>query len=196
MSLRVAVTGGIGSGKSVVCKVFSALGVPVYHADERARLLMNTDSRLKDSLIQLFGRELYDEDGLRRKWMAERIFGNDKLVEKVNSLVHPAVHHDFLKWADEYTNEPYVIEEAALTFESGGERFFDRVIVVTAPESLRVKRVVDRDGVDEEAVRSRMKHQMSQEEKEERAHFVIKNDNETMILPQILALHAELKNSI
>jgi len=191
MSLKVAVTGGIGSGKSVVCQVFNALGVPVYNADSRAKEMMNTDPDLRKALVSLLGNELYDKNGMRRKWLAEKMFGNDLLVQQVNKIVHPAVFKDFLFWSEQRSGFPYLIEEAALTFEAGGEKYFDKIIVVSAPEMTRINRVIKRDGVTEEEVRSRMKHQMEQTEKERRADYIIYNDDSTMILPQILALHAE-----
>jgi len=193
MSIKVAVTGGIGSGKSMVCAVFSALGAPVYQADVEARRLMNKDAFLRKSLEDLLGPEAYSGDELNRAWVAGRIFSDPELVKKVNALVHPAVHRDFLRWAGQQLF-PYLIEEAALTFESGGAELFDYVVVVSAPEKLRIERVTSRDGSSEEQVRARMANQWSQEEKERKAHYVIINDNQTMILPQILALHAEWIN--
>ncbi|MFZ5941077.1 MAG: dephospho-CoA kinase [Bacteroidota bacterium] len=195
MTLKIAVTGGIGSGKSMVCKVFAALGVPVYSADQQARELMNSDPALVRELKHLLGEEAYDQQGLRRKWVADRIFSNDELLAAVNSLVHPAVHRDFLRWASGLGGHSYVIGEAALTFESGGDRYYDRVVVVSAPVELRIRRVMQRDAVTEEEVRARMDKQWPAEEKELRAHHVIYNDNHTMILPQILALHAEFSKT-
>ena len=156
--LKVGITGGIGSGKTLVCTIFAALGVPVYHADTQAKLLMNTDHELKASIEKYFGNDIYRNGTIDRRKLAEIIFNDKKALEKINSLVHPAVARDFESWSALQTS-PYVLEEAAIIFESDIAHRFDKVILVTAPENLRIERVCARDNVTPEIVRKRMKNQ-------------------------------------
>lgn len=190
---RHGITGGIGSGKSTVCRVFEQLGVPVYYADDRAKWLMaNT---LREPLTALFGEQTWLADGtLDRAYLARQIFGSPELLARMNALVHPAVYKDGDRWhADQMAaGAAYTLKEAALHYESGGYVHMDRMIVVTAPEELRIRRVVARDGVAPEAVRARMEHQLPESEKVARADFIIYNDGEQLLLPQIAQLHRRL----
>jgi dephospho-CoA kinase len=185
---KIGVTGGIGSGKTVVCKVFKTLGIPVYDADTRARLLMNTDPELKAALKGYFGDGIYRDETLDRRQLAEIIFNNPVALEKVNSWVHPAVARDFEQWCNLQTS-PYVIEEAAIIFESGMAQRFEKVILVTAPDQLRIERVCVRDQISPELVRKRMDNQWSEERKISLADYIIYNDNEHLITPQVMEIH-------
>ncbi len=189
--LQVGITGGIGSGKSLVCKVFAALGVPVYDADSRAKAIMTTDGILVNQIKEEFGNLAYAEDGsLNRSYLSEQIFQHPHKRDKLNALVHPRVAVDTDRWVDEQSGKVYVIREAALMFESGSYKKLDASIVVTAPEWLRIKRVLQRDPQrSEEAVRRIMKAQIPEEESRKRANFIIENDETQLILPQIIKLH-------
>lgn len=185
---KIGITGGIGSGKSTVCRAFAQLGVPVYDSDSRARRLMNEDVALKAAVSGLFGDGAYDADGLNRKYVAGRIFSDGTLRERLNAVVHPAVAEDFARWAERQQG-PYVIEEAAILFESGAYRQMDKVVTVTAPESERIRRTCLRDGVAPEAVRARMAAQIDEAERIARADYVIRSGDEEPVLPKILELH-------
>lgn len=192
---RWGLTGGIGSGKSLVCQILEKLGVPVYYADKEARRLMNTDEELRHRIIDRFGREAYEGNGLNREFLATQVFGDEESLTSLNELVHPAVRKDFSDWAETHREAPYVVEEAAILFESGADRFLDGSILVYAPEELRIQRVMLRDDVDEESVRRRMMHQMDEEEKKQRADHVIYNDGKELLLPQVLTIHNRILNS-
>lgn len=188
--LLVGVTGGIGSGKSTVCQVFSILGIPIYSADERAKWLMTNDSGLKKELVSKFGESSYLPDGtLNRAFLAETVFSDPEKVATINSLVHPAVGRDFAQWA-EAQKSPYVIKEAALLFETGSADQLDVVINVSSPLKIRMARVLLRDPHrSEEQVNHIINQQMPDEEKNEKADFVIKNSENKMVIPQVLEIH-------
>lgn len=196
MMFQVGVTGGIGSGKTLVCQVFEKLGIPVYHADEEARRLMEEDQALMGRMVELFGEEAYLGRALNRRYLAEVVFGNRERLNGLNALVHPAVKKDYQQWLAEQKGVPYVVEEAAILFESGASRWMDLVVMVYAPEELRISRVMARDGVEEETVRKRMIHQMGEEEKRERADLVIVNDEKERLLPQVLEVHRQILKRI
>ncbi len=189
---KIGVTGGIGSGKSTICKIFEVLGIPVYYADERARILILTDTRIRKGYKTLFGENVYKNGQLDRKLVADRIFSDRTLLEKVNRLVHPVVREDFLQWT-ERQEATYVVEEAAVLLERGGQDLLDRVIVVSAPESLRVKRVVQRDGIHEEKVKERMKNQWTDRQRRRFADYEVLADDRHLEVPQVLQIHAELE---
>lgn len=194
--LKIGITGCIGSGKSTVASVFSHLDIPVYNADERAKWLMANDAELLAGIKKLFGEEAYLSDGqLNRAHIATRAFGNRQLLEQLNAQVHPVVYRDFDAWCAQQ-HAPYVIKEAALMFESDSFKQLIAVIVVTAPETLRIERAMQRDGLTREAVLSRMQNQMTQEEKRSHAQFEVQNDEIHLIIPQILALHQQFLKSI
>ena len=188
---KIGVTGGIGSGKSTVCKIFEVLGIPVYYADERARDLILSDPRIRKGYIELFGEEVYENGRLNRKLVADRIFSDRTLLEKVNRLVHPVVRDDFLRWT-ERQNAPYVIEEAAVMLESGGQDLLDFVVVVSAPESLRIQRVVHRDGTSGPKVKERINNQWTDQQRRELADYEVLADDRHLVVPQVLQIHAEL----
>ena len=192
---QLGLTGGIGSGKTLVCSILEKLGVPVYYADSAARRLMNSDAKLRNSIVGIFGAEVYNGAVLNRNLLARKVFGNQEMLEKLNAMVHPAVRKDYSGWVESQKVAPYVVEEAAILFESGADRLMDGSVLVYAPEALRIKRVMKRDGVDEESVRSRMIHQMDEDKKKKRADHIIYNDEKEMLLPQVIALHNKVINS-
>jgi dephospho-CoA kinase len=192
--IRIGVTGGIGSGKSLVCDIFRKLGVPVYNADERARWLMNEASEIKKILVARFGPSIYKNDQLDRRVLAEMIFNDKKAIEFVNGIVHPAVGHDFEVWCSRYHSSPLVAEEAALLFESGSYKKLDKLVTVFAPEEIRIKRVMKRDHTTFDHVKSRMNNQWSDEEKIKLSDFIIYNDEKSSVLEQVLNLYQQLIN--
>ena len=189
--LKVGITGGIGSGKTTVCEVFKTLGIPVYDADTQAKLLMNTDAELKASLQNYFGSDIYHDGILVRHKLAEIIFNDRTALEKVNSWVHPAVTRDFERWCTGQTS-PYVLHEAAIIFESDMTCLFEKIIMVTAPDNVRIERVCTRDHVDPETVRKRMIHQWPEKKKIDLADYIVYNDNLHLITPQVMAIHRQL----
>ena len=192
--LKVGITGGIGSGKTTVCKVFELLGIPVFYADLQARLLMSKDMQLMNDLKEAFGDSVYRADGsLDRKFLASIVFNDAVQLEKLNSLVHPAVFRAFDTWSSQQSTA-YVLKEAAILFESGSHRDCNYTIVVESPVEMRLRRVINRDNVTEEEVRRRMDKQMSEEEKRELADFVLKNDERRLLIPQVLKIHERLVN--
>ncbi len=193
MALKIGITGGIGSGKSTICKVFSLLGAPVFEADPVAKTLIDTDPGIRKGLIDLFGPDIYTANaGVDRKKLASLIFNDEIQLAKVNALVHPAVRAEFMKWADSQ-DVPYVIHEAAILFESGFYKMMDFTLLVTAPDEDRIKRVMTRDGSSREQVVERMQKQWSDNEKRKLATIEIKNDNRELLLPQIIRIDKQLK---
>ena len=187
--LKIGLTGGIGSGKSLVAKVFKILGAPVYHADDEAKRLMNEKAELKKQIIELLGESAYEGEQLNRGFIASKVFPDPALLTRLNSLVHPAVREDFLAWSEQHTSANYIIEEAAILFESGHFREFDFNIVVLAEKELRIQRVMERDNVSREQVETRIERQMPQDEKIAKADFLIHNNGDELMLEQILELH-------
>jgi len=189
-SLLIGVTGGIGSGKSVVCEIFRILGAPVYDADSRAKFLQNNDPQLSREIIGLLGKEAYVDNKLNNKWIASSVFKDPDLLKNLNKLVHPRVAQDFADWRNKNKNSPYLVKEAALLFEAGSYKQLDKLVVVTAPEELRIKRVLSRDSHrTEEQVKNIIKMQWPEDRKTALADFVINNDERELVLPQVLDLH-------
>lgn len=189
--LQVGVTGGIGSGKSLVCKIFAQLGIPVYDADSHAKALMTTDGILISQIKKEFGHLAYLPDGtLNRKHLADHVFADEVRLEKLNELVHPRVAIDYEKWLSSHVKKIYVLKEAALLFESGSYRSLNKIITVSAPETLRQKRVLHRDAHRTvEQFKGIVEKQMPEEEKLKRADYIIVNDDITPVIPQVLTLH-------
>jgi len=189
----VGITGGIGSGKSTVARIFSILGIPIYHADDRAKWLMANDPDLKEQIQKNFGSESYSEEGiLNRAFLASKVFSDEEKVKTINGLVHPAVRDDFEKWAHDQ-NSPYVIKEAALLFETGSYKDLDKVINVSSPIKIRISRVLMRDPHrNEKQVNDIIDNQLPDEEKNKLADFVIKNTDNRMLIPQVLEIHKQL----
>lgn len=192
MALQVGITGGIGSGKSLVCRIFLALGAPVYDADSHAKKLMTTDGILISNIKKEFGDLSYNTDGsLNRKHLSATVFNDTGKLEKLNSLVHPRVAHDYEQWVLRHGHHPYVLKEAALLYETGSYQQLDKIVVVTAPDELRIERVVRRDPQRSKGqVKAIIEQQMPQVEKVKRADFVVVNDETTLLVPQVLDLHA------
>ncbi len=191
----VGLTGGIGSGKTTVAKEFKTLGIPVYIADDEAKKLMCKSKIIKRKLIQLFGENAYINDALNKSFIADKIFNDTTLLEKMNAIIHPRVAKHFNKWALKQTT-PYVIKEVAILFENGGNKFCDYVITVTALKELRIKRLLKRDETTKEKIESIIKNQWSDEDKIKRSHFVINNVKITDIKYQVLNIHNKLLKNI
>jgi dephospho-CoA kinase len=191
--IKIGITGGIGSGKSTVCKVFELLGVPVYYADNAAKELLENDSDVKDKIVTVFGREALDEkNAIDKKRLAAIVFNDKPKLEQLNAIVHPAVANNFNAWQKQNYTAPYLVKEAAILFESGAYKGVDRVITVVAPLEIKIARVMQRDKVDREQVEQRIKSQLSDEEKIERSQYVIYNDEQALLIPQIIKIHNEL----
>lgn len=193
MTLSVGITGGIGSGKSMVCQIFKLLGVPVFEADLEAKHLINTNTQIKKGLIRLFGEGIYIPDiGVDRKKLASIIFNDEIQLAKINKLVHPLVHEEFNRWLKKQKSK-YIIHEAAILFESGFYKTMDYTILISAPEKTRIERVIKRDGIGAEQVKKRIKKQWTDSQKRKLANLEIKNDNKNLIIPQILKIDTQLK---
>jgi dephospho-CoA kinase len=191
MPFQIGITGGIGSGKSLVCQIFGTLGVPVYDADSRAKSVMTSDGILISRIKKEFGSLAYGADGnLNTQYLAQTVFGNERRLQVLNNLVHPAVAADYKKWLEQKMACAYVIKEAALLFESGSNTALNKVIMVYAPEELRIKRVLQRDAHrSRQQLKAIISSQLSDEEKRNRADFVIVNDETQLVIPQVLKLH-------
>jgi len=189
--LRVGLTGGIGSGKSTVAKIFEVLSIPVYYADDAARHIMNTDEELKKSIIKEFGSESYINGQLDRPYIASLVFNDKEKLDLLNSLTHPATIRDAQQWMQKQTS-PYIIKEAALIFESGSAENLDYVIGVYAPAPLRIKRIMDRDHITKEEVLQRMNRQIDEDIKMKLCDTVIVNDEQQLVTTQVLQLHEQL----
>ncbi|OWW24891.1 dephospho-CoA kinase [Zobellia sp. OII3] len=193
----VGLTGGIGSGKTTVAKMFEELGVPVYNSDTRAKELMQSSQDLVLAIKELLGEEAYREDGvLDRGFVSRQVFDDKALLNELNAIVHPAVRKDFIHWADEQTAD-YVIQEAAIIFEIGTQDFYDCIILVVAPKETRIERVVQRDaGTTVKSVEARMKNQWEDDRKIEASDYVIENTNLEQTKVQVLDIHRDLLNKI
>jgi dephospho-CoA kinase len=188
--MKIGITGSIGSGKTTVCKAFEALGVPVYYADNRAIEILEQNRKVISAVKKLFGKNIYDTKGrLKRKEVAQIVFSNKQKLKQYNALVHPVVLKNFERWAKKQKNVSYILKEAALLFEAGADKELDFVICVTAPEKLRIQRVMHRDGVKKADVLKRMKNQMSQKEKLSRSLLQIRNDGKTSLTKQVYDIH-------
>lgn len=195
MAIKVGITGGIGSGKSTVCKIFKLIGIPVFEADKVAKNLINSDEKIRNELIQLFGNNIYDSNKkLNKKMLADLIFNDERLLEKVNNLVHPAVRNEFILWHQKQ-NSKYTVHEAAILFESGFYKMMDFTILVSAPEIPRIERVVKRDKIKPELVESRISKQWNDEDKRKLASIELVNDNKHLLIPQILEIDKKLKTN-
>ncbi len=186
--LKVGLTGGIGSGKSIVGRIFELLGIPVYYADDAARRLMQTNEQIRESIIALFGNEAYKNETLNSAYIGSIVFSDHKKLEQLNALTHPATIQDAAEWMNRQKS-PYVVKEAALLFESGAEKDLHTVIGVDAPRALRISRVMTRDGITEAEVLQRIERQMDDLEKMSRCDYIITNDEQELVVPQVLSLH-------
>lgn len=189
--IKIGLTGGIGSGKSTVAKIFEVLGIPVYYADDAAKRLMNDDVDLQKKIKEAFGDSVYSDGLLNKKQLAAIVFNNPVKLNLLNKLVHPATLKDAALWMNKQ-EAAYTLKEAALIFESGAQQGLDYVIGVAAPAPLRIQRTMQRDGLTREEVIARMNKQLDESIKMKLCDFVIKNDEQEMLLPQVLALHQKL----
>lgn len=192
---KVGITGGIGSGKSTVCRLFAARGVAVYDTDAAAKRLMGEDETLKRAIIDRFGAESYTAEGLNRPYLAAQIFGNEEAREALNGLVHPAVTADFERWAEEQTGD-YVVLESAILYEAGLDKHLDRVMAVLAPRALRLERAMKRDGATRDKIEQRMDAQMSDDELRERADVSLVNIFEEELEAMVQELDFRFKNRL
>ena len=192
--LKVGITGGIGSGKTIVCRVFALLGVPVYDSDFRAKWVMQHDPRLRQELTEAFGEKTYTPTGqLDRPYLASLVFNQPAKLTQLNSLVHPRVKDDFANWLGSHQNQPYILKEAALMYESNAYKQVQKVITVSAPLELRLARVLHRDPHRQVAdVQAIVDKQLPEAERQQRADFIIFNDDRQPVIPQVLALHQTL----
>jgi dephospho-CoA kinase len=195
INLRIGVTGGIGSGKTSVCRVFNVLGIPVFSADLVAREIMDTNAEIIRSINSLAGFDLYVSGSLDREKLASLIFNDKSLLDKINSLVHPVLFDQFRMWADKQTS-PYVIIEAAILFESGFSTIVYKVITVVAPLEERVERVIKRNKLSRDQVMERVRNQMDDEARSKLSDYVISNSEKDMIVPVILKIHKDIMGNL
>lgn len=188
---KVGITGGIGSGKSTVCAMFEELGVAVYNSDVRAKELMTTNTALREAIVERFGAECYNADGLNRSYLAERVFSNGEELAALNGIVHPAVMADFEAWAESSAGS-YVVLESAILFEAGLEGSVDMVIAVLAPQELRIERAMARDGAQREQIEARIRSQMSDDELADRAKYVVINIDIDDLREDVEQLHRRI----
>jgi len=193
--LKLGVTGGIGSGKTSVCRVFNVLGIPVFSADSSAMEIMNSDDSIIMRINSIAGKDMYVNGILDRVRLASLIFNDSKLLEKVNSLVHPIVFDHFKKWEREQSS-PYIILEAAILFESGASKLVDLILTVVAPVEERVQRIIRRNNLTREQVRERMNNQIDDVARINKSDYVINNAENDMIIPAVLGIHEDILNRI
>lgn len=190
--LKVGLTGNIGSGKTFVANIFSTLGVPVFVADAEAKKLYEREE-IRMMLRGLFGNSIFNEDGsVDRKSLASMVFNDPDNLKKLNQVIHPMVREAFGRWSLERSNNPYVLYEAAILFESGYYKDLDKIILVMAPEEIRVKRVMERDGASREEVLDRMSNQWQEEKKVSMADFIVNNNGSEMVIPQVMEVHRRI----
>ncbi|MCU0474444.1 MAG: dephospho-CoA kinase [Bacteroidales bacterium] len=193
--MKLGITGGIGSGKTSVCRVFNVLGIPVFSADPEAQKIMNENDEIIREINKIAGKNLYPDGRLNRTELASLIFNDPGLLGSVNSLVHPVVFKHFKNWAEKQ-DTPYVIMEAAILFESGASNFVDRVATVIAPVEERISRVTFRNRLSREEVLQRIRNQMDDETRIRKSDYVINNEENEMIIPVILKIHEDLINHV
>jgi dephospho-CoA kinase len=191
MMLKVGITGGIGSGKTIVSRIFFSLGVPVYNADLSARKIMNADRNVQEKLVRSFGENILKDGIPNRHALAQIVFNDPGALKRINEIIHPAVKNDFVCWVERHSQVQYIVKEAAILFESGAYAELDTIILITAPEEIRIRRIMKRDGETIENIKKRMKNQWSDETKATKAGFIIENDNTSEVLPVILEMHSK-----
>ncbi len=190
--IKVGLTGNIGSGKTISCKVFELLGVGVYYADKKAKEILNT-GEVKNEIEKIFGNSVFDDNyNIINKKLAEKIFNDKQALQKINSIIHPKVRDDFKLWAEKHESKPYVIQEAAILFETGSYKDFNVIVLVVSSEKLMIDRVCKRDDASIKDVESRLNNQIAQEEKISKADFVLNNNEEELLIPQIIDVHKKI----
>lgn len=190
--IRAGITGGLGSGKSLVCSMLAKLGAAVYNADMASKILLDKDPELREKIILTFGNNLYKGPNIDRKAFAALIFNDETTLQKANSIIHPFVYADFECWVSERKKEPVVFLESAILFESGGTAHIDRIVLVWAEKDLRIKRAMERDQATRESILDRMKYQLEDELKKQRADYILDNSGIQPLLPQVLKLWVDL----
>lgn len=196
MAIRIGVTGGIGSGKSVVSRLLEVMGVPVYISDIETRRLMVTDEGIRRDLVALLGEGVYVGDSLNKPLLASYLFGSDEHAARVNGIVHPRVKDDFRRWCLDCSSRPLVGMESAILLEAGFRQEVDVVVMVYAPLEVRIRRAVSRDASSREQIEQRIRRQMDDEEKRRQADYVIVNDGNSPLIPQVLTLISSLSKNI
>jgi dephospho-CoA kinase len=196
--LKIGVTGGIGVGKSIVCRMFAVLGIPIYDADTRAKWVMRYDEALKQELTDAFGTDSYTADGeLNRAYLAKTAFHDPQKLALLNSIVHPHVANDFIDWAAANSSAAYLVKEAALMYESESWRQMDEIIAVFAPMDVRIKRLLQRDTHrTQQDIEAIIGKQLKEEEKMARAQHVVYNDDQQLLIPQVLKLHEQFLSKV
>lgn len=190
--LKVGLTGGIGSGKTFISNIFTNIGVKVYNADNSAKVLMMSNTELINKLIQEFGKDIYINGELNKKLLSSIIFNDEEKLKKVNSIVHPFVFADFAKWISNFKNQPYVIHEAAILFESGYNKQMDKTIAVIADKLIRINRIVERDKTTKAEVLARINNQVDDGDRIKLSDYIIYNNGNELLLPQVLQIHNQL----
>lgn len=193
--IQVGITGGIGSGKSTISEIFSLCGVPVYIADKESKKLTNSSPIIREKLIKNFGDTIYANGVLNKSLLASYIFGDKNNLELVNSIIHPEVEKDYLNWVVNNKKYNIVAKEAAILFESGFQKFVDKVIMVYTPLEMRIERTMKRDGISREKVLERINNQMSDEKKIKLSDFVIVNDGTESLIGQVISILNQLKQA-
>lgn len=186
--IKVGLTGNIGSGKSTVASVFETLGVPVFHADVEAKKILS-GKEVIDLLVNEFGSSILSGSLIDRGALAKIVFKDKDALTTLNSIIHPRVRKSLISWMETKQDYKYIIQEAAILFESGFNKFFDKTIVVSCPEEIAIRRVIERDGVDENDVKARIQNQWSEQRKVELADFVINNDGTRLVIPEVIEIH-------
>ncbi len=190
--LRLGITGGIGSGKSVVCSIFNTLGVPVYNADTRAKFLVNSVASLQSDIKKFFGPKSFEDGVYNRKYISALVFGNTEKRLQLNRIIHPYVLNDWDEFCEQNKDRSYIVKEAAIMLETDSKKSIDRIVLVYSPLELRIERIMKRDDLDRETILKRMEAQMPEEEKLELADEVIYNDSKHSLIEQVLKIHKRL----
>jgi dephospho-CoA kinase len=194
--LKIGITGGIGSGKTVVCKIFTALGISIYHADERAKFLIGNKPAIQKEIIKIFGRESFTLAGYNTTYIAKMVFNDPDLLRKLNVIIHPHIADDFYTWCGVQNNATYVIQESAILLNRDLSDKIDHIIVVQSPEALRMDRLRIRNGFSEQEIKKRMNSQPTSEKYNSMADWIILNDEYHPILPQVLSVHKQILNLV
>jgi dephospho-CoA kinase len=190
LPLLIGVTGGIGSGKSMVCRLFECLDIPIYYADSRAKWLTNNDPEIREKVVALLGNEAYDSAGrYNTRFVASSVFQNEPLLKELNAIIHPVVLRDTQAWVAQHSGAPYVVKEAAIMARAGQSNAVDYVVVVEAPVELRIQRILERDKRTEKEIRAIIERQVSDESRREIADYIVDNDDASELIPQVLHLH-------
>lgn len=189
---KIALTGNMGTGKSTVAKIFECLQVPVYYSDIEAKKLMNNNSKLKHSIINNFGKEAYKDNKINVKFLSKTVFNNNKKLLLLNSIVHPFVREDFDNWCKMHFDQKYIIMESAIIIETNYYKNFDKIILVSAPLELCIKRIMKRDNLSQNTIKERLKNQLQEEEKTKYANYIIINDETLFLTEQVLKIHKDL----